>query len=56
MGIEITLLVQELRQFCCLCGFCLFEELHQEGSAHAACAVGLFSFIYLEKKIKIALF
>ena len=33
-----------------MCGSSLFVELHQEGSAPAACAVGLFS-LYIEKKL-----
>ena len=36
---------------CC----CLFVDLHQEGSAPAACAVGLFS-LYIEKNIYVVLF
>ena len=41
-GIKIALLVQELRQFCCMGGLCLLVKLHREGSAPAACAAGLF--------------
>ena len=52
MAIKIARLVQDLRQVFCMTGFCLFVELHQEGSAPATCAVGLFSF-YIEKKIDI---
>ena len=33
-----------------MCGSSLFVELHQEGSAPAACTVGLFS-LYIEKKL-----
>ena len=32
-GIQIALLVQKVRQFCCIGGFCLLVELHcWEGS------------------------
>ena len=36
-------MVQNLRQFCRLGGFCLLVGLHREGSAHAACAAGMFA-------------
>ena len=48
-GFKIAQLVQELRQFCWMGRLCLFVELHQEGSAPAACAIGLFS-LYIKKK------
>ena len=41
-GIQIALLVQKLRRFWWMGGFCLLVELHREGSAPAACAAGLF--------------
>ena len=41
-GIKIALLNQKLWRFCWMGGFCLLVELHQEGSAPAACAAGLF--------------
>ena len=34
--------LQKLRQFCWMGGFCPLVELHREGSAPAACAAGLF--------------
>ena len=37
MTIKIARLVQELQQFFCMTGFCLFVELHQDGSAPATC-------------------
>ena len=48
MAIKIAWRVQELQKFFCMIGFCLFVELHQDGSAPATCAVSLFSF-YIEK-------
>ena len=38
-GIKIPSLVQELRRFCWMAGFCLLVELHREGSVPAAYAL-----------------
>ena len=48
MAIKIARVVEELRQFFCMTGFCLIVELHQDGSAPETCAVALFS-LYIEK-------
>ena len=40
-GIQIASLVQELRRFCWMGGFCLLVELHRQRSAPAACTAGL---------------
>ena len=39
---EIASLMTKLQRFCWMGGFCLLVELHQEGSAPAACAADLF--------------
>ena len=39
-GIQIALLVQKLRRFCFMGGFCPLVKLHREGSVPAACTAG----------------
>ena len=43
--------VQKLPQFYWRGGFCLFVELHQEGSAPAACAASLFTILLIHMKL-----
>ena len=35
-------MVQKWQPFYWRCGFCILDDLHQEGSVHATCAAGLF--------------
>ena len=42
----VTVMVQKLRRFCWIGGFCPLVELHREGSDPAACATGLLLSIF----------
>ena len=54
-GIKIALLVQELWRYCLMGEFFLLAELHEEGSAPAACKAGFFCIkasIYIGQQIQ----
>ena len=54
-AIKMAWLGQEIWQFCCMGGCCLFVELHQEGYAPAAYAVCWFS-LHIERKNTFGIF